>query len=397
MSDLQTFLSSVTVEDLERDPYPIYQRLRESQEIGYLPCVDLWFATSWADVANVGTENSIFSAELGGNSPLDIAFDGPSILTMEGPHHLALRQSMDEKYRPKNVSNWIEDVVRPIARTQVAKLSPGKVDLLSEYFEPISVLSLGAVLGVGHLDDSTLRRWFYGLREGAINYESSQDRFAETAIIAREIDETMAEVFDRIEGKPDDSTISHMLFTGMPEGQMRSRAALMPTIKVMLLGGAQEPGHGAATTMYGLLSHPDQLAAVLGDASLIPVAVDEGIRWVSPIGTQVRETQSDVILGATTIAKGARVAAVLSSANRDAAIFGRSADEFDINREKRAHAGFGFGRHFCTGHAFSKQQIAIALEELLAKFPEMSLNPEHEVRFEGWEFRAPTALHVILK
>ena len=112
MSDLQAFLSAVTVEDLERDPYPIYQRLRESQEIGYLPCVDLWLATCWGDVATVGTENTIYSAELGGNSPLDIAFDGPSVLTMEGPHHLALRQSMDEKYRPKNVSNWIEDVVR---------------------------------------------------------------------------------------------------------------------------------------------------------------------------------------------------------------------------------------------------------------------------------------------
>jgi cytochrome P450 len=169
---------------------------------------------------------------------------------------------------------------------------------------------------------------------------------------------------------------------------------LLPTVKVTLLGGMQEPGHGAGSVLVGLLTNPDQLSELRGNlAELLPRAVDEGLRWVAPIGTQTREATRDVALGGVTIPKGAAVGALVSSASRDEARF-TDPDRFDIHRNDGPHAAFGFGQHFCSGRWFAREQVIVALRVLLEGAREIALK-ETPV-FRGWEFRAPTALNVSL-
>jgi hypothetical protein len=109
-------------------------------------------------------------------------------------------------------------------------------------------------------------------------------------------------VFDRLEASPDDSTISHLLHSGMPAGACRARDYVMPTLKVILLGGMQEPGHAGGSALAGLLASPAQLGAVREDpAGLVPAVVEEGLRWVSPIGTQTRQAVTGTELGGVTI------------------------------------------------------------------------------------------------
>ena len=168
----------------------------------------------------------------------------------------------------------------------------------------------------------------------------------------------------------------------------------MPSLKVILLGGMQEPGHGAGTVLFGLLTHPEQMATVrAGDEVELAAAIEEGMRWISPIGTQGRRTREPVELGGVELPAGEPVAAVIASANRDEARFER-ADEFDVSRERARLATFGFGRHFCSGHAFARHLERIALRELLERLPRLELDPAHEVPFSGWEFRAPRELRV---
>ena len=136
-----------------------------------------------------------------------------------------------------------------------------------------------------------------------------------------------------------------------------ARSWVMPTLKVILLGGMQEPGHGGGSTLVGLLTDQGQWEALVrGPGWPLPAAVDEGLRWISPIGAQERYCPHGATVAGTEISAGANVAAILASANRDRAVWGEDADAYDLFRQPRRSAAFGFGKHFCIGHHFSKVQ-----------------------------------------
>jgi len=360
-----TFAEAITVEELERDPYPIYARMRREQPVCWVPAAKVWFVVRWRDVEFVGKNAEVFAAEVD-SSPIDRSFGRPTILTSDGPVHKELRRGIDRKYKLSAVKTYVESLVRPIAREYLHKFRRrGRTELMREYFEPISTLSLVRSFGLDDVDVPTLRRWFSGLALGAANFEADPSKQARADEIIREIDAALAPVFDRIEKEPDDSALSHMLHDGMQEGRVRQREFLMPTIKVTLLGGMQEPGHGAGTVLYALLTHPEQMRAVLADLDrTLMQAVDEGLRWIAPIGSQMRQTTREIELGGTRIPARAPIASMVSATCRDEARF-RDPDIFDIYRPDGAPGAFGFGSHFCAGRWFAVNQVPIALRLLL--------------------------------
>jgi len=392
---MPSLAESITVSDLERDPYPIYARLRTEAPVAWVPAVNLWLATSAEAVELITTRTDLFSAVVDG-SPLDLSFGGPTILTVDGDDHLDKRRSLDTKYRPRAVAGYIDQLVEPIAReylNRVRTKPERSAELVAEYFEPISVLSLGAVLGLGHLSAETLREWFHGLAMGAINFERDPEKQAINDATAAAIDAELRPYMEGLRFDPDDSTISHMLTTGRPEGGPRSVDEVLPSLKVIILGGMQEPGHGAASCLYGLLADRAQWELACAEPDRWDDIVHEGLRWVAPIGTQTRQARVDVDFHGTVIPAGAPVGAVVASACHDESLFDRP-EVFDIHRERRSNAAFGLGPHFCAGHAFARGQERIALHLLAEALPDLTLDPEHEVRMRGWEFRAPEALHV---
>jgi cytochrome P450 len=176
-------------------------------------------------------------------------------------------------------------------------------------------------------------------------------------------------------------------------GRLRAIEEVLPSLKVIILGGMQEPGHGAGSCLFGLLSDPDQLSLVRAEPERWDDAVHEGLRWVAPIGTQTRQATEDVAVCGTTIPEGGAVGAVVASACRDEREFDEP-DRFDIRRPRKANAAFGYGPHFCAGHAFARDQERIALEMLVSAMPDLALDPEYKVTMRGWEFRAPAELRV---
>ena len=391
------FTNRITVQDLEDDPYPLYARMRREAPVAFVPAVNIWLVTRWADVEHVAKSPELFTAHVK-SSPIERTFGKPTILTTDGPVHKELRAGIDPKYKPKAVATYIEPLVRPIADEYLdALLAKGGGDLMAEYFEPISTLSLARSFGFEGIDMPTLRRWFYGLAQGAINFENDPERQKIGDAVSAEISEAADLIFDRLERTPDQSALSHMLHDGMPAGKTRPRALLLPTVKVTLLGGMQEPGHGAGSVLVGLLGNPDQMTDVQRDMDLLlPKAVDEGLRWVAPIGTQTRETTRAVEMGGVTIPAGAAVGALVSSASRDEARF-TDPDLFNIHRNEGPHAAFGFGPHFCSGRWFARDQMIVAVKVLLERTKEIALVPDLLPQFRGWEFRAPTSLQVSLR
>lgn len=388
------FADEITVAALEADPYPIFARLRREAPVAWVPAANVWFVTRWKDVELVTKNTRLFAAEVA-TSPVDRTMGTPTILTCDGPAHGELRRGFDTKYKPRAVADTIDDLTRPIIAAHLDRIAAkGQAELLSEYFEPASSVAVARSLGFNDVDSERLLRWFHGLAIGAANYENDPEKQAIADRTSAEVDAAILPAIERLERRPDGSAVSHMLHDGMPAGQTRARAFLLPSIKVALLGGMQEPGHGAATVLVGLLTNPEQKRAVLADMdTLLPKAVDEGLRWVAPIGTQMRQATEDTEIAGVAIPKGAPVAAIISSANRDESRYD-DPDAFDINRRETAHAAYGFGTHFCAGRWFAQRLMPLLLQPLLERLPDLALAPGKTPSFRGWEFRAPSALHV---
>jgi cytochrome P450 len=320
---------------------------------------------------------------------------GESILSLDGEPQRRIRVMLDPSLRPRVVEVMTPDLIEPLVAELLERLAArGEAELMSEYFEPVSVLGLGHVLGLGELDGDTLRRWFPRARRGAINFEDDQTPRSGRSRTPWPPRSTWGSLRSSSgsTATPTARPISTMLEHA--EGTLEERVAtILPTLEVILLGGMQEPGHAAGSTLVGLLESR-QIRAVTDDLTLVRDAVEEGLRWVSPIGTQTRRALVDVELGGVAVPAGANLGLLVSSANRDEEVWGPTADAYDLFRPRRNHAAFGFGPHFCSGHHFSRLQMRIALTRLLERFPAVRLDPEQPPVFDGWEFRAPQHLHV---
>jgi cytochrome P450 len=272
----------------------------------------------------------------------------------------------------------------------------GSADLVPDYFEPVSVGARAPGLGIADARDGPTRgRRCNGLAAGVSNYEDDPAKTAHCAAISAEIDEVVTPLFAEQLGQPRDDLIGHLV--GAIDGTIEERLAfVMPSYKLVLLGGLQEPAHGGATVTERLLRHPDQLAAVRADASRIPAAVEEGLRWTAPIGNLLRGVAPGTMLGGVEFPPDARAILVVASANRDRDVWGPTADDFDISRPKRGHLAFAIGPHYCIGHHFSRVQLATAVGMLLDRFPRLRLDPEFEPVYRGHEYRSPKTLRVLL-
>ncbi len=391
----RAFVDSITLDDLERDPYPIYARLRAEAPVAWIPAADVWFITRWQDCSDVGNQKFGF-VPAAGHPTLDRIFNRPNVLTSDGDEHTDLRAGIDPRLKPDAVNSVVDSIVRPVARRRLNEFAAlGRTELMASYFEPVSVEALRHVMGLDALVDAdTLRRWFAGLNSGVANFGLDPDTFELSDGISREIDEVLAPLFAELTAHPDDSMISHMLWAGVRDGRPRSVATIMPSLKVILLGGMQEPGHAAGSTLLGLFSRPEQLARVAADPeALAALAVNEGLRWIAPIGAIERQASVDTEVAGVRIPAGAIVEAVIASANRDESRF-EDPDVFDLDRSTRSHQAFGAGEHFCAGHFFARQVERIMLEELLGRLPSLRQSEGADVDVRGWFFRAPRTLEV---
>lgn len=373
-------LGAITYEALDLDPYPIYQQLREHAPIAYIPAFDEWFVTRWDDCVTITTTPGALAA---GRDLDDEFFGTPNVLTLEGNDHKSLRAGIDTTLRPRAVKAYFEAAARPVVTDYVERLRPaGGCDLTTDLFERISVRVVSNQLGMSDLDDDTLVRWFHVLSAGHDIRDGAE------AAVAAEIDAYMRRRIDTLRRDPDDSVLSHMLHGGRDDGNPRDYDDVMPTLRVIILGGLQEPGHTVANAFFGLFSKPDQLAAVTADPhTLAAPALNEGLRWIAPVGAVGRTARTDITIRDVTIPAGGRVTLVVASANRDPDRFD-SPDQYDLNRMLLPNASFGYGEHYCSGHFFARQLGQMVIEETVTRLPGLRPDPDNEPVVSGYGFRA---------
>ncbi len=387
----RTIGSTVTVEDLERDPYPIYRRLRDQEPVSWVGSVGLWLVTRWDDVETVDLNPDAFTGDTE-PSTLNRTF-GKNLLGSEGPYHDRIRRIVEPAFRPGAVRPYAEQVIAPIAHELIDGFAGrGAVDLMHGFCEPLSVRTLQRVLGLDEIPVDALMDWFERLGIGASNFEFDPEKQAIADAASTAVNAAIQPILDRFEREPADAILSRMLHSEV-DGQTLSRDEIASNLKVMIVGGMQEPGDAIGIATWALLCHPDQADEVRADPNLVKPAVEEALRWHSPVGTSTRQTTRPETLAGVDLEEGALIAAVVSSANRDERHW-TDPDRFDVHRKEGAHLAFAVGTHHCVGAWLARYESRTAVRALLDRLPGLRLDPEHPIELSGWEFRRPVHLHV---
>jgi cytochrome P450 len=316
---------------------------------------------------------------------------GRTILEMDPPEHQRYRALIQGAFTKKEMVRWEEGFVRDIVDAQLDRLAPlGRGDLAADFAfgYPIRVTAVAAGLPVEDVDA------FYEQAALLTNVAAPEDGRRRAS---EELGAMVQALVDERRREPRDDLISILVQAelrdpdGGPPARLRDEE-IVAFLRLLVPAGAQTTYRTLANLLFGLLTHPDQLAAVQADPSLIPQAVEEGLRWEPPIMSFGRAVTRDTTIAGQPIPAGSTVNLCVSAANRDPSRWDRP-DEFDIFRPTLAHMAFGQGNHICLGIHFARMELRVALERVLARLPGLALDPaEPDVHISGLASRTAVRL-----
>ncbi|SFI79472.1 hypothetical protein SAMN05421835_101810 [Amycolatopsis sacchari] len=377
----------VTIADLYRDPYPIYQRLRPESPVHWVPAVNRYLVVRYAACHEIEQDQERFSANETGS--LMKRAMGHSMLRKDDPEHDVERRSYGGVLRPKAIKQHWQAVFEENAETYLRRFldaGPG-ADLIEHFAAPYAAENLRRILGFRNATQEDLQRWSQTLIDGTGNYGDDPEVWAKAERSYREVDEAIDEMLPYLREHPDASLLSGL--SGLPIPLEAVRANLKMTIG----GGLNEPRDALGTTVWALLRHPDQLASVL-DGGRWSDAFEESIRWVAPISMYPREATADTVLDGVLVPRGARLGVVVAAANRDPEVFA-DPESYDVDRPRQPHLAFGGGNHFCAGAWVARASVVgVALPKLFAELPGLRLDPDAPAVAGGWVFRGMLRLPV---
>lgn len=377
----------VTIAQLYADPYPIYQRLRAQAPIHWVPAVNRFLVLGYEACHEIELDQQRFSADETGS--LMKRSMGHSMLRKDDPEHDTERRAYGGVLRPKAIKDhWNALFARNYA-TYAARLraaGPG-ADLVAEFAAPYAAENLRMILGFANATEQDLQRWSQTLIDGTGNYADDPDVWARAERSSREVDAAIDEMLPALRAEPDGSLLAVLGASGMPIESLRAN------LKMTIGGGLNEPRDAIATTVWALLTHPAQLAAVRAGARWSD-AFEESVRWVAPISMYPREATADTEVAGMAVPAGARLGVVVAAANRDPAVF-TDPESYDIGRPRKPHLAFGGGNHFCAGAWVARASVVgVALPRLFADFPGLRPDPDRPATVGGWVFRGVLSLPV---
>jgi cytochrome P450 len=312
---------------------------------------------------------------------------GHSILEMDPPEHHAYRSILQQAFTRKAMDRWEAQLVAPLVHGMIDEfIDAGSADLVRQLLFPFPVAVIAALLG---LPEADLPR-FHRLAVELIGVSVDWDRAIRASEALR--DYLSGIVADR-RVNPADDMIS-VLACAEHDGQQLTDEDIYAFVRLLLPAGAETTYRSSSNLLFGLLSHPDQLEAVRSDRSLLPQAIEEGIRWEPPLLIIMRTAAQDTEVCGVPVPEKAAVICNLGSANHDDTRWER-ADDFDIFRPGQPHIGFASGPHTCLGMHLARMETRVAIEAVLDRLPALRFDPDQPAPYiSGLTFRAPPALHL---
>ncbi|MEU9070756.1 cytochrome P450 [Streptomyces sp. NPDC048109] len=384
------------------NPYPAYRTMRDSAPLIRHEATQSWIVSRYEDVERVfkdragqfTTENYDWQLE---------PVHGRTILQLSGREHAVRRALVAPAFRGADLQERFLPVIERNSRELIdAFRHTGRADLVADYATRFPVNVIADMLGLDKADHDRFHGWYTSVIAFLGNLSGDREVAAAGARTRVEFAEYMIPVIRERREKPGDDLLS-TLCAAEVDGVRMSDEDIKAFCSLLLAAGGETTDKAIAGIFANLLAHPEQLAAVREDRSLIPRAFAETLRYTPPVHMIMRQTATDVTLSGGTIPAGATVTCLIGAANRDENRY-RDPDRFDIMRDDLTtttafsaaadHLAFALGRHFCVGALLAKAEVETGVGQLLDALPDLRTEDGFEVVQRGVFTRGPQSLPV---
>ena len=368
-------------DETRRNPYPLYDQLRTNSPVLHVPPpFNGWMIFDYEDVKRALTDSETFSNAVPAPKNWFIFFDPP--------RHTKLRGLISRAFIPKVVTN-LDPQIRQISRALLdEKIENGQMDLATDYAVPLPMKVIARMIGIPDGDWVRFRRWSDTILR--LSYARQGDEEAAQAgrdftAVTLEMNGYLTEMIAMRRGDPTEDLLTRLVEAEV-DGEHLSQEEILGFFQLLVVAGQETTANLINNTMLCLIENPDQLARLREKPDLLPSAIEEALRFRSPLAWVMRTPRHDVEMHGVTIPAGQLVLPMIGSANRDPSVF-PDAGRFDISRHPNPHLAFGHGIHVCLGAPLARVESRIALTDLLARMNDIELMGDGR-----WEPRK--ALHV---
>jgi cytochrome P450 len=367
------------------DPYPAYARLRELEPVRYDDVTDHWLISRYVDVNSLLRDRRVgrtylhtaTHAEMGHPEPP--AWHGPfwdlinaGILDMEPPNHTRVRRLVSKAFTPRFVES-LRPRVQAIMDDLVDAVDGAEEFDLMQVAEPLPVTVIAEMLGVPPSDQHHLRPWSADIcKMYELNPSESMQRDAVRA--STQFSGYLRELARARKREPGEDLISQLAVV-TDEGETLTEDELVGTCVLLLNAGHEATVNSTLLGWWSLFRNPDQLKQLRADRSLLPNAIEELLRFDTPLQMFERWVLEPFQIHGVEIPRGAELGLLFGSANHDPSVFHRP-DELDLAREPNPHLTFGAGIHFCLGAPLGRQELQVSFATLMERFPDLELVEE---------------------
>lgn len=382
-----------------QDPYPVFDLLRERAPCYWNEAMGQWLLSRCADVEAAFRSPARFSSsgwqrryfeqlepELRGRVPrLERRGTTPFIVTLDPPAHTVLRRALQWAFTPRAIERMrssVEDIVRGLLDDAVAR-DPERFDLVEAVASALPSVMIASILGVPERDRDVFRRASTALSvfmgRADPNREIGLERASELEAEYALLEDYLFELIDRRRRSPrEDDVLSTLIEACDAEGTI-SELEIVVNLVLFLSAGHETTTAAIGNALYALLAHPEARSELARDPSTLGAVFDETLRWQSPVQRSRRIVAEDLELHGRQLRAGDAVELLIGAANRDPERFS-DPDVFDPARAREPHIGFGKGVHFCIGASLARLETTVAVEQTLARFPQLAFEP-------GWSPR----------
>lgn len=350
------------------DPFPAFRSLRDREHLHWHDTPGFWAVARHEHVVAVSRDPETFCSSRG---TLLSDLERPimprqSIIYIDPPEHAKYRKLVQPAFTPGRV-RALEQWIRQKVGAFLDALPAGEpFDFVDAVAAPLPLQVIAEMLGVADADREQFKRWSDAVVDAATT--PTPENAAEAAALLTYFSTVLAER----RGRPGDDVLSALVQAEI-DGERLEEFDLLMFCMTLLVAGNETTRNLLSHGALALATHPEALAALRQDRALLPLAVEEMLRWGSPISSFMRTVTRDAELGGTRIREGDRLLLFYVSANRDERVFGADAEAFRVTRDATRHVAFGFGEHFCLGATLARMEGRIAFEEITTRFPRIAL------------------------
>src|SRR5262245_23743515 len=333
------------------DPHPSFAWMRANAPVYWDEGGNVWGITKYDDLKKISKDPKTFS-NAGGIRPGFGAL--PMMIDMDDPEHWGRRKLVNRGFTPKRVRDQ-EAKIREVCDYIIDRVcEKGSCDLVADIASPLPMIMIGDALGVAPADRDDLLRWSDDMLKGQ-DASATEEMMLTAATAFADYTAYATEVIAKRRAEPTDDLMSALVQAEV-DGDRLADDELIHESLLILVGGDETTRHVISEGTYQLLLHPEQWAALADDHGKLEGAVEEMLRWVSPIKNMARTVTADVEVRGQKLEAGQELLLLYPSANRDEDVF-ENADQFDIERSPNDHVAFGFGSHFCLGNSLARLEL----------------------------------------